>query len=105
MQKQSADGGFCGRTGKAADACYGFWCGAALRVLGADALVDARALARFVARCQFRFGGIAKAPGEHPGACARPSVRPSAPPRFLALAFAVSVVAASDFSDLALCLV
>ncbi|ETW82127.1 hypothetical protein HETIRDRAFT_239432, partial [Heterobasidion irregulare TC 32-1] len=66
VQKQSADGGFCGRTGKAADACYGFWCGAALRVLGADTLVDARALARFVARCQFRFGGIAKAPGEHP---------------------------------------
>lgn len=66
VQKQGADGGFCGRTGKAADACYGFWCGAALRVLGADALVDACALARFVARCQFRFGGIAKAPGEHP---------------------------------------
>ncbi|KAH0586009.1 hypothetical protein H2248_007286 [Termitomyces sp. 'cryptogamus'] len=59
-------GGFCGRTGKDADACYCFWCGAALHILGAGDLVDTLSLARFLASCQFKYGGIAKAPGEHP---------------------------------------
>ncbi|KAF8494461.1 terpenoid cyclases/protein prenyltransferase alpha-alpha toroid, partial [Russula emetica] len=59
-------GGFAGRTNKLADACYGFWCGAALAILGVGDLLDARALGLFLAQCQYKFGGIAKAPGEHP---------------------------------------
>lgn len=37
------------------------------QILGAGDLVDSRSLASFIANCQFKFGGIAKAPGEHPG--------------------------------------
>jgi len=63
-------GGFAGRTNKLPDACYGFWCGAALslfrQILGAGDLLDAHALGAFLARCQYKFGGISKAPGEHP---------------------------------------
>ncbi|KAF7308815.1 Terpenoid cyclases/Protein prenyltransferase [Mycena kentingensis (nom. inval.)] len=66
IHNQDASGGFCGRTGKAADACYSFWCGAALKILGADDLVDAEAHARFIASCQFKFGGIAKMPASDP---------------------------------------
>lgn len=66
LSNQHESGGFCGRTNKDADACYCFWCGAALKILGAGNFVDARALAGFIARCQFKFGGIAKAPGETP---------------------------------------
>ncbi|KAG5644761.1 hypothetical protein DXG03_007669 [Asterophora parasitica] len=61
-----ASGGFSGRTGKDADACYCFWCGATLQILGAGDLVDKRALAKFMVECQFKYGGIAKAPGENP---------------------------------------
>jgi geranylgeranyl transferase type-1 subunit beta len=32
VQNQDASGGFRGRTGKEADACYCFWCGASLQV-------------------------------------------------------------------------
>lgn len=32
VQNQELSGGFRGRTAKEADACYGFWCGAALEV-------------------------------------------------------------------------
>lgn len=32
VQNQEASGGFRGRTAKEADACYCFWCGAALEV-------------------------------------------------------------------------
>lgn len=87
IQRQT--GGFQGRTEKEQDACYSFWCGAALQVitrgvstvlmnadpssekqiLGASDLVDADANAEFIGRCQFKFGGIAKMPGERPGAC------------------------------------
>ncbi|TFK40478.1 terpenoid cyclases/protein prenyltransferase alpha-alpha toroid [Crucibulum laeve] len=66
LRNQDESGGFRGRTGKEADACYCFWCGAALKILGASDLVDANSLATFLARCQFKYGGIAKAPGEHP---------------------------------------
>ena len=96
-------GGFSGRTGKVEDACYSFWCGAALKILrsglvGSDELLDPAKLsaggsstevrfrlqaggkegdedgdfvdrlthARFLSRCQFRLGGLAKAPGAHP---------------------------------------
>ena len=37
------------------------------QILGAGDLVNRTALARFLALCQFKYGGIAKAPGEHPG--------------------------------------
>ncbi|KAH9480384.1 Geranylgeranyl transferase type-1 subunit beta [Psilocybe cubensis] len=66
LRNQDESGGFCGRTGKDADACYCFWCGAALKILGAGDLVDSDKLAAFLARCQFKYGGISKAPGENP---------------------------------------
>ncbi|KAI0759362.1 terpenoid cyclases/Protein prenyltransferase [Trametes elegans] len=66
LQNQTSSGGFSGRTNKLADACYCFWCGAALSILDAGDLVDERAMADFLARCQFKFGGLAKAPGENP---------------------------------------
>ncbi|KAJ7066578.1 terpenoid cyclases/protein prenyltransferase alpha-alpha toroid, partial [Mycena amicta] len=66
IHNQDQSGGFRGRTGKVADACYSFWCGAALRVLGAENLVDVDTHARFIASCQFKYGGIAKIPGEDP---------------------------------------
>ncbi|KAF8216446.1 terpenoid cyclases/protein prenyltransferase alpha-alpha toroid [Mycena galopus ATCC 62051] len=67
IHNQCDSGGFCGRTAKLpADACYSFWCGAALKVLGAADLIDAESHASFIASCQFKFGGIAKVPDEHP---------------------------------------
>ncbi|EEB90438.1 hypothetical protein MPER_11355, partial [Moniliophthora perniciosa FA553] len=68
IHNQSSCGGFSGRTNKEADACYCFWCGATLKILGAGHLVDYSALSKFVADCQFKFGGIAKSPGEGPAA-------------------------------------
>jgi len=59
------DLGFHGRTEKPADACYSFWCGAALDILGKNDLVDREGNAAFLASCQFKYGGIAKAPAEH----------------------------------------
>ncbi|KAF5360902.1 hypothetical protein D9756_004953 [Leucocoprinus leucothites] len=59
-------GGFAGRTGKPADSCYCFWCGAALKILKYDGLIETKPLALFLARCQFKFGGISKFEGEHP---------------------------------------
>ncbi|KAL0570569.1 geranylgeranyl transferase type-1 subunit beta [Marasmius crinis-equi] len=66
VNNQASSGGFRGRTNKEADACYCFWCGAALKILGAEGLVDSLALAKFISECQFRYGGIGKAPGENP---------------------------------------
>ncbi|PIL35158.1 hypothetical protein GSI_02947 [Ganoderma sinense ZZ0214-1] len=66
VQNQCESGGFSGRTNKLADACYCFWCGAALTILGHGDLVNERAMADFLANCQFKFGGLAKAPGERP---------------------------------------
>ncbi|KAJ6550530.1 terpenoid cyclases/protein prenyltransferase alpha-alpha toroid [Mycena sp. CBHHK59/15] len=66
IHNQDACGGFRGRTQKPPDACYSFWCGAALKILDASELVDHDAQAKFLASCQFKFGGIAKAPGEDP---------------------------------------
>ncbi|KAI0694847.1 terpenoid cyclases/Protein prenyltransferase [Earliella scabrosa] len=65
-QNQTTSGGFCGRTCKLADACYCFWCGAALSIIGAGDLVDECAMAEFLSQCQFKYGGLAKAPGERP---------------------------------------
>ncbi|KAJ6554922.1 terpenoid cyclases/protein prenyltransferase alpha-alpha toroid [Mycena vulgaris] len=66
VHSQDASGGFRGRTGKAPDACYSFWGGAALQILGAQDKLNAYAFTQFIAGCQFPFGGIAKAPGLHP---------------------------------------
>ncbi|KAI0824009.1 terpenoid cyclases/Protein prenyltransferase [Trametes gibbosa] len=66
VQNQTPSGGFCGRTNKLADACYCFWCGAALHILGAGDLVNEQSMADFLAHSQFKFGGVSKAPGEHP---------------------------------------
>jgi len=67
VHNQSQSGGFHGRTEKREDACYSFWCGASLEILGAKDLVDVSAHASFLASCQFKFGGIANEPGQHPG--------------------------------------
>lgn len=53
-------GGFAGRTNKVQDACYCFWCGASLDILGMAQTVNADANASFLLECQFRFGGIRK---------------------------------------------
>ncbi|KAI0315596.1 terpenoid cyclases/protein prenyltransferase alpha-alpha toroid [Amylostereum chailletii] len=37
-----------------------------VQILGQKDLLDARALAQFFARCQHKYGGVAKAPGESP---------------------------------------
>jgi hypothetical protein len=37
------------------------------QILGADHLLDVHALGAFLARCQYKFSGIGKAPDEHPG--------------------------------------
>ncbi|XP_006462448.1 hypothetical protein AGABI2DRAFT_72409 [Agaricus bisporus var. bisporus H97] len=66
MSTQTSSGGFCGRTGKVGDSCYCFWCGASLKILKMDHLVETKTLASFLADSQFKFGGIAKCPGEHP---------------------------------------
>jgi len=61
-QDSTGAGGFQGRTEKNTDACYSFWCGATLENLDAGRLVDPDANARFISSCQFKYGGIAKAP-------------------------------------------
>lgn len=58
--------GFCGRTGKTPDSCYSFWCGAALKILGAEDSINREANAMFIDQCQFKFGGLAKVPHERP---------------------------------------
>ncbi|KIJ54512.1 hypothetical protein M422DRAFT_152995 [Sphaerobolus stellatus SS14] len=64
VQKQK--GGFQGRTEKSPDACYCFWCGASLKILNEEGLVDKDANTGFLSACQYKHGGIAKAPGEIP---------------------------------------
>lgn len=63
---QEPSGGFRGRTCKGADACYSFWCGASIAILGAKELVSELSIVSYIASCQFKFGGIAKVPGDHP---------------------------------------
>ncbi|KAI0783426.1 terpenoid cyclases/Protein prenyltransferase [Abortiporus biennis] len=67
VQNQTLEhGGFSGRTNKLADACYCFWCGASLHILGASPFVNSTTLTTFLSSCQFKFGGFAKAPNERP---------------------------------------
>lgn len=58
--------GFAGRTNKESDACYCFWCGASLAILGHGDLVNTSANADFLLKCQFKFGGIRKDPESSP---------------------------------------
>lgn len=44
-----------------------FWILKHDQILGVKGLVNGPALLRFISNCQFRFGGISKAPGEDPG--------------------------------------
>ncbi|KAI5989106.1 terpenoid cyclases protein prenyltransferase [Pisolithus albus] len=64
---QEPSGGFRGRTCKGADACYSFWYGASISILEAKGLVSELSIVSYIASCQFKFGGIAKFPGDHPG--------------------------------------
>lgn len=66
LSNQSPAGGFSGRTAKPPDACYNFWSVASLRILGAHSLVCVDRLRAFTDACAFRYGGIAKSPGEMP---------------------------------------
>jgi len=69
-------GGFRGRTEKEADACYSFWCCASVEILRSHVnaettdsdltFIDKSANARWVERCMFKWGGVAKTPGEMP---------------------------------------
>lgn len=66
LKNQTPSGGFCGRTNKEADACYCFWCGASLHMLGVKELVNTFSLTSFLSKCQFKFGGLSKSPGSRP---------------------------------------
>jgi geranylgeranyl transferase type-1 subunit beta len=66
VHNQNQSGGFRGRTEKDADACYCFWCGASIKLLGANELLNASSMVSFLAQCQYKFGGIAKTPDENP---------------------------------------
>jgi geranylgeranyl transferase type-1 subunit beta len=66
QQSIVAPGGFSGRTGKISDACYSFWCGASVDILGHSEVISPLNNASFISLCQFKFGGIAKAPSERP---------------------------------------
>ena len=47
------------------------------QILGVTELVDNVALASFLGDCQFKYGGIAKAQGEHPGIQERVNQQPA----------------------------
>ncbi|EOA28924.1 hypothetical protein CARUB_v10025181mg [Capsella rubella] len=66
LQRQANDGGFQGRTNKPSDTCYAFWIGAVLRLIGGDALIDKIALRNFLLKCQSKYGGFSKFPGQLP---------------------------------------
>ncbi|KAI8325539.1 terpenoid cyclases/Protein prenyltransferase [Martensiomyces pterosporus] len=59
-------GGYQGRCNKVPDACYSFWVGAAIEILGGHDLVDFEATTEFVVQCESRFGGVAKWPNHYP---------------------------------------
>jgi geranylgeranyl transferase type-1 subunit beta len=60
-------GGFQGRINKPPDACYTWWVGATLVLLGHYDLVEYEHLTNFVASCQHaQWGGIAKVPDTYP---------------------------------------
>lgn len=65
-RQQQKNGGFNGRIEKEEDACYSFWCGASLAILGSHDLIDAKADTDWLLSCQNKIGGIAKVPEEIP---------------------------------------
>ncbi|KAJ1949099.1 Geranylgeranyl transferase type-1 subunit beta [Linderina macrospora] len=58
--------GYNGRINKAPDACYAFWVGASVEMMGGHDLIDADGTFAFLMKCQSKFGGVAKTPGEYP---------------------------------------
>ncbi|KAI9489679.1 geranylgeranyl transferase type-1 subunit beta-like protein [Zychaea mexicana] len=58
--------GFAGRPNKDADACYCFWIGAALEMVGAYQLVNHKNCRDFLLACQTKVGGFGKTPGTYP---------------------------------------
>ncbi|KAH9324759.1 hypothetical protein KI387_004937, partial [Taxus chinensis] len=66
LQKQTSNGGFQGRSNKASDACYSFWLGGTLKLLGAHNFFDWGALRSFLFTCQSKYGGFSKWPREFP---------------------------------------
>ena len=65
-RQQQKQGGFNGRIEKDEDACYSFWCGASLKILGSHHLIDSKADTDWLLSCQTKMGGIAKVPDEIP---------------------------------------
>lgn len=58
--------GFQGRLGKDPDACYSWWIGASLHVLGHFDQLDHVQLSQFLLACQSPIGGFGKYPDTHP---------------------------------------
>lgn len=66
-RQSSEDGGLQGRCNKDSDACYGFWVGGSLQVLGAEDLLNKSALTGFLLTCQHKErGGFSKWPNGGP---------------------------------------
>jgi geranylgeranyl transferase type-1 subunit beta len=65
-RQQSQQGGFNGRLNKPEDACYSFWNGATLCILGQHALIDGKSDVDWLLSCQTSIGGIAKTPDALP---------------------------------------
>ncbi len=59
--------GFQGRVNKVPDSCYGFWCGASLKLLGVfENVVEPANLCGFLKSCGAAMGGFAKHCDAHP---------------------------------------
>ncbi|ORX68567.1 protein geranylgeranyltransferas-like protein type I beta subunit [Linderina pennispora] len=58
--------GYNGRVNKDPDACYAFWVGAAVEMLGGHELIDSDGTFGFLMTCQSKFGGVGKTPGDYP---------------------------------------
>jgi len=55
-------GGFNGRANKPQDACYAWWVGASILLLGKYGLVQTEPARAFVLSCQRAMGGVSKSP-------------------------------------------
>eukprot|EP00897_Mesotaenium_endlicherianum_P003880 jgi/Mesen1/351/ME000001S02660 len=67
LRQGEGDGGFHGRCNKPSDACYGFWIGATLEMLGHVDLIDRNKLRTFLCACQNpHIGGFSKWPNSYP---------------------------------------
>jgi len=65
-RQQTLQGGFNGRTEKAEDVCYSFWCGASLQILGLHNLLSTFHDVEWLLTCQTSVGGISKTPDDLP---------------------------------------